>query len=167
MRLKRKLGTLATAQDYEGAAQLALSSGYPGEANGLIAEAYARGVFGQDPQDTRQPRLKAYADKQLADDQKGLDHARTEAADARDGQALVRVGYDLVTQGNPSGLTLIQQGIKKGGMARPEQAVLALGEAYVHLGQNADALAAFKTVGGTGDAAELAHLWAVAMQQGS
>ncbi len=165
MRLKRRLGMLATAQDYEDAAQLALSSGYPGEASGLIAEAYARGVFGKDPQDTRQQRLKAYADKQLADDQKGLDHARAEAADAHDGQMLVRVGYDTVTQGNASGLALIQQGIKKGGMARPDQAVLAFGEAYVQLGRDADALATFRTVKGPGDAAEVAHLWAVALQQ--
>lgn len=166
MRLKRKLGMLATAQDYEEAAQLALSSGYPGEAGGLIAEAYAHGIFGKDPQDTRQQRLKAYADKQLADDQKGLDHARAEAADAHDGQMLVRVGYDMVTQSNASGLALIQQGIKKGGMARPDQAVLALGEAYAQLGQSADALATFRTINGAGDAVELAHLWATAIQQG-
>ena len=167
MRLKRRMGLLTTAQDYEDAAQLALSSGYPGEAGGLIAEAYARGVFGKDPQDTRQQRLKAYADKQLADDQKGLDHARAEAMDAHDGQMLVRVGYDMVTQRNASGVALIQQGIKKGGMARPDQAVLALGEAYVQLGQNADALATFKTLNGTGDSVQLAHLWAAAIQQGN
>ena len=166
MRLRRKLGLLTTSQDYVEAVQLALSNDYPGEAAGLIAEADSRGVFGKDPQDTRQQRLKAYASKQLADDQKGLERAKAEAGDARDGQPLVRAGYDMATQGDAAGVALIQQGIKKGGMARPEQAKLLLGEAYAGMGRKAEALAAFAAVGGTDGAADLARLWMIALKQG-
>lgn len=166
MRLKRKFGLIATSQDYVEAVQLALSNGYPGEAASLIAEADSRGIFGKDPQDTRQQRLKAYAAKQLAEDQKGLERARTEAADAHDGQLLVRTGYDMATQGDASGVALIQQGIKKGGMARPEQAKLMLGEAYAQMGRKAEALEAFATVGGLDGSADLARLWVIVLNQG-
>ncbi len=167
IRLKRRLGLLAAPADYEEAAQLMLSSGFPGEAQSVIAEAYGRRVFGQDQDAARQTRLKAYADKQLAQDQAGLEHARAEAADSHDGGALVRVGYDMATQGDPGGLPLIEQGVKQGGMARPDQAALLLGEAYAQAGRKADAAKAFGGIKPTDGAAGLAHLWTIALQLGS
>ena len=167
VRLKRRLGLLTNAAEYEEAAQLVLSSGFPGEANAIIAEAYDRHVFGQSPDATRQVRLKAYADKQLAQDQAGLEHARADAADAHDGGPLVRVGYDMVTQGDAAGLGLIEQGVKQGGMARPDQARLTLGEAYAQLGRKADAIAMFRSIKATDSSAALAHLWTIALQSGS
>lgn len=167
VRLKRRLALLKTADDYQEAAQLVLSSGFPGEASSLIAEAYARHVFGQPAEAARQERLKAYADKQLAQDQAGMEHARSEAADAHDGGALVRVGFDLATQGDAAGIGLIEQGVKKGGMARPEQAMLTLGEAYAQAGRKADAVATFRKVNGTDGSGDLAHLWTIALQLSS
>ncbi len=164
VRLKRRLGLLATPGEYEEAAQLVLSSGFPGEAEAIIAEAYSRHVFGQDPDAARQARLKAYADKQLAQDQAGLERARADAADAHDGGPSVRVGYDMVTQGDAAGLALIEQGVKQGGMARPDQASLTLGEAYVQLGRKADAMKVFNGIKGTDGAGGLAHLWTIALQ---
>ncbi len=55
----------------------------------------------------------------------------------------------------------MEQGIKKGGLRRPEDAKLHLGIAYLQAGQKAKALQTFKTVGGTDGAAELARLWTV------
>ncbi len=166
-RLKRRLGLLTTPAEYEEAAQLVLSSGFPGEAESIIAEAYSRHVFGQDQDAARQGRLKAYADKQLAQDQTGLEHARADAADSHDGGALVRVGYDMVTQGDAAGLPLIEQGVKQGGMARPDQASLMLGEAYTQLGRKPEALKAFSAIKPTDGAAGLAHLWTIALQSSS
>lgn len=165
MRLKRRLGLLATAPDYVDAVQQSLAGGFPGEAASLIAEADGRGVFGQDGQDARQQRLKAYAAKQIAESRAGLDHARAEANDARDGQALVRIGYDMAAQGDAAGVALIQQGIKKGGLARPDGARLALGEAMAQVGRQAEALQAFAAVGGSDGAADLARLWTLALRQ--
>ena len=167
LRLKRRLGLLTTPAEYEETAQLVLSSGFPGEAESVIAEAYSRHVFGQDQDAARQGRLKAYADKQLAQDQAGLEHARADAADSHDGGALVRVGYDMVTQGDAAGLPLIEQGVKQGGMARPDQASLVLGEAYAQLGRKPEALKAFSAIKPTDGAAGLAHLWTIALQSGS
>ena len=167
LRLKRRLGLLTTPAEYEEAAQLVLSSGFPGEAESVIAEAYSRHVFGQDQDAARQGRLKAYADKQLAQDQAGLEHARADAADSHDGGALVRVGYDIVTQGDAAGLPLIEQGVKQGGMARPDQADLMLGEAYAQLGRKPEALKAFSAIKPTDGAAGLAHLWTIALQSSS
>ena len=167
IRLKRRLGLLATPAECEEAAQLMLSSGFPGEAESVIADAYGRHVFGQDPDTARQARLKAYADKQLAQDQAGLEHARAEAADAHDGGPLVRVGYDMATQGDAGGLALIEQGVKQGGMARPDQAALMLGEAYAQSGRKVDAIKVFNGIKGTDGAGGLAHLWTIALQSGS
>ena len=167
LRLKRRLGLLTTPAEYEETAQLVLSSGFPGEAESVIAEAYSRHIFGQDQDAARQGRLKAYADKQLAQDQAGLEHARADAADSHDGGALVRVGYDMVTQGDAAGLPLIEQGVKQGGMARPDQASLVLGEAYAQLGRKPEALKAFSAIKPTDGAAGLAHLWTIALQSGS
>ncbi len=159
MRLRHRLGLLATGADYEDAAQLALASGYPGEAGALIKEAYDNHLFGQAPDAARQERLKAYADKQLAADRGALPRTRADAADAHDGGPLVRVGYDMLTQGDGAGLALIEQGVRKGGMARPDGAALTLGEAYMQAGRPADALAVFRAVKGPDGAADVAHLW--------
>ena len=167
LRLKRRLGLLTTPAEYEETAQLVLSSGFPGAAESVIAAAYSRHVFGQDQDAARQGRLKAYADKQLAQDQAGLEHARADAADSHDGGALVRVGYDMVTHGDAAGLPLVEQGVKQGGMARPDQASLVLGEAYAQLGRKPEALKAFSAIKPTDGAAGLAHLWTIALQSGS
>ena len=167
MRLKRKLGLLTTGPAYEEAVQLALSGGYSGEAASLVAEAYARGAFGSGPQAARQQRLRAYTDKQLADDQKGLSRAQTEAAAARDGQPLVRLGYDMVMRGDASGVALVQQGLQKGGTAGSDQAKLTLGEAYAQIGRVADAAGTFAAVNGNDGSVDLAHIWLIALKQGS
>ncbi len=81
---------------------------------------------------------------------------------ARDGNDLVTLGYNYVGYGQAAkGIALMEQGIKKGGLRRPEDAKLHLGIAYLQAGQKAKALQVLKTVGGTDGAADLARLWSV------
>ncbi len=64
------------------------------------------------------------------------------------------------------GLALMEQGIQKGGMSRPDEARLHLAIAYLAAGQKAKAIQAFKTVQGDGTA-DLARLWLIHAQRSS
>jgi hypothetical protein len=59
------------------------------------------------------------------------------------------------------GVQLIQQGIAKGGLKRPEDAKLHLGIAQLAAGEKAKAQATFKSVQGKDGTADLARLWAL------
>jgi hypothetical protein len=53
----------------------------------------------------------------------------------------------------------MQKGIAKGGLKRKDDAYLHLGIAYLRAGQKGKAAQAFKSVGGTDGAADIARLW--------
>jgi len=61
--------------------------------------------------------------------------------------------------GAEKGLALIEQGIKKGGLKRPEDAKLRLGEAQLYAGQKAKGVQTLKTVQGSDGTADIARLW--------
>jgi len=91
----------------------------------------------------------------LADDEKT-------ALAAKDGNDLVTIGMNQVYEGQKAaGLQLMQQGIAKGGLKRPEDAKLHLGIAQLVAGENAKAQATLKTVSGTDGTADLARLWSL------
>jgi hypothetical protein len=72
----------------------------------------------------------------------------------------VKVGLNYVYEGNADkGLDLIQKGIKKGGLKRPEDAKLLMGEAELQAGHKARAVQTFKSVKGSDGAADIARLW--------
>ena len=80
----------------------------------------------------------------------------------RHGDALVNSGEALVTLGRiDQGIELIEQGIVKGGLKRPEDAKLHLGVAYIHGNRKDQALETLKAVRGTDGTADLARLWAI------
>ena len=59
------------------------------------------------------------------------------------------------------GLALMEAGIAKGGLKRPEDSKLHLGVAYFWAGNYAKAAQVLKTVQGRDGTADLAHLWAL------
>ena len=71
-------------------------------------------------------------------------------------------GMGLVFYGRAAeGRKLMQQGIAKGGLKRPEDAKLHLGIAQLLAGDSARAQSTFKTVTGNDGTADLARLWAL------
>ena len=104
--------------------------------------------------------------KQLADDQKNLSQGEAQANAAKDGAGLVNIGYNFVLNGqNDKGLAMMEKGIAKGGLKRPEDAKLHLGAAYLLAGQKAKAQQIFKTVQGADGTADLARLWVLQAQR--
>jgi len=65
------------------------------------------------------------------------------------------------------GLKLMQEGIAKDSLKRPEDAKLHLAIAQITAGEAAKAQATLKTVGGADGTADLARLWALFAKHGS
>ena len=164
-RLKLASGIVGGAGDYMEMAQLALQQGYPMEAKKIVDEGYAKSLLGTGSDVERHKRLRNLVDKQLAEDQKGLAQGEKQAAAAKEGTGLVNIGLNLIFNGqNDKGLALMEQGMGKGGLKRPDDARLHLGYAYLLAGQKAKAAQTFKAVQGTDGSADLARLWLLQMQ---
>lgn len=161
-RLQLATYNLQEASDYVEMTQLAIQAGLPAEAKRIVNEGFARNVLGSGAEAERQKRLRDLAARQAAEDQKALSQNESEAAAAKDGNALTNVGYAYVTNGQcEKGIALMEQGLARGGLKRPEDAKLHLGIAYLQSGNKARALSMLKTVQGSDGVADLARLWGV------
>ena len=161
-RLSLATGSMTTANDYSELAQLALQAGSGAEAKQVVDKGFAAGVLGVGAQADRHKRLRALIDKRLAETNKTQADDEKAALAAKDGNDLVTIGMNLVYQGQKAqGLALMQQGIAKGGLKRPEDARLHLAIAQLVAGENAKALATLRTVSGNDGLGDLARLWAL------
>lgn len=163
-RLRLAAGALSQAGEYAEMAQLALQAGYPAEAQKVLEAGYAKGLLGTGPNAKVHQQLREQARKQASADAPQLAQAAASAS-GRDGNSLVSVGYALVTAGQADkGATLIEQGLAKGGVKRPEDAKLHLGIAQWMAGQKEAAAKTLKSVQGSNGTADLARLWALLAQ---
>jgi len=159
-RLRMATGNLAKTEDYMEMAQLALQAGVPSEAKEILDKGYEARVLGTGPEAARQQRLRDLIAKDLAERQKTRAKDEAEAQASRDGNDLVRIGMNYVYEGNAAkGIPLVEQGIKKGGLKRPDDAKLLLGEAELRAGQKQRAVQTFREVKGTDGTADIARLW--------
>ena len=159
-RLSLASGSMTAANDFMEMAQLALQADFAAESKQVLDKGFASGALGTGPQAERHKRLRDLVTKRLEEDKKTLADDERQALAAKDGNGLVNVGMNLVFNGQSAkGLQLMQQGIAKGGLKRPEDAKLHLAIAYLLAGDNVKAQAAFKTVSGNDGTADLARLW--------
>jgi hypothetical protein len=132
----------------------------------VVDKGYAAKVLGVGAEAERQKRLKDLVDKSLAEAKAARDAQEKDARAAKDGTDLVKLGANYVYEGNADkGIKMMEEGIKKGGLRRPEDAKLQLGEALIHANQRAKALNVLKDVKGTDGTADLARLWALNAQR--
>ena len=161
-RLSLASGSMSAPNDYMEMAQLALQSDFAAESKQVLDKGFAAGVLGTGAQVDRPTRLRALVAKRLDEDRKTLAEDERQAVQAKDGNALVTVGMNLVFNGQSArGLQLMQQGIAKGGLKRAEDAKLHLGIAQLLAGDPARSQATLKTVSGADGTADLARLWAL------
>lgn len=163
-RLQLATGNLTSTNDFMEMSQLALQAGFAAEGKKVIDDGFANGALGKGAEADRHKRLKDLAVQRLAESQKSLASGQeeTDANAAKDGNALVTLGYKYVTLGQaPKGIGLMEAGIKKGGLRRPEDAKLWLGLAYLQAGQKAKGVQTLKTVQGNDGVADLARLWII------
>jgi hypothetical protein len=161
LRLRQATGVLSAGADYLAMAELALAAGLPAEAKRSADQGLASGADAD-----KQKRLRDTAARQVAEDQRQLPQSVKAATAAPNGTALVNLGFVYVTDGQfDQGIALMEQGMQKGGLSRPDDAKLHLAIAYLAAGQKAKAIAAFRDVGGTDGTADLARLWSIHAQR--
>jgi hypothetical protein len=161
-RLRLATGNLSEANDFMEMAQLAMQAGNPGEAKKIVEQGYAGGALGKGPEAARHKRLADLVDKNMAEDAAVMAQTLADASAARSGDALVAVGFNLVARGQAEkGVALIEQGIAKGQLKRPEEAQLRLGIAQLRAGQKAKAAKTLRAVKGNDGSADIGRLWAL------
>jgi hypothetical protein len=159
-RLSLATGSMVAGNDFSEMAQLALQAGSPSEAKQVVDKGFAAGALGAGAEANRHKRLRDLVTKRLGEAKATQLEDERQAAAAKDGNDLLVLGMNLVFAGDKArGLQMMQQGIAKGGLKRPEDAKLHLGIAQLMAGEGAKAQATFKTVAGTDGTADMARLW--------
>ena len=165
-RLSLATGSMSAPGDFMEMTQLALQAGFPSEARQVLDKGFAAKVLGVGPEAARHQRLRDLVLKTLEDGKKTLAADETQARAAKDGTALVNVGMNQVFNGGGAkGIEVMQQGIAKGNLKRPDDARLHLGVAQVAAGDNPKALTTFRGVTGTDGSADLARLWSLHLRR--
>ena len=160
-RLMLATGGMTKANDYMEMTQLALQAGLAAEAKAAIDKGFASGVLGTGPEADRQKRLRDLAVRKAEEAKAEMPAKEAEAMAEKDGTALVAVGFNLATSGQAAkGVTLIEKGIAKGGLKRPEDAKLRLGQAMVLAG-SPKAAGVLRGVTGADGTADLARMWII------
>ncbi len=163
MRLRLASGTLTKTDDFMEMAQLALQAGLPAEGRRIADQGFKSGALGTGPEAARHQRLRDLAVKKEGEAQALLVNQAADAANDKEGDALVRVGYAVVSQGDvDGGIKMIERGIAKGNLKRPEDAKLRLGMAQLQSPRlKSTAMQTLRSVKGSDGAADIARLWAI------
>lgn len=160
-RLSLATGSMSSAADFMEMGQLALQAGHELEAKQVVDKGFASGALGTGAEAERHRRLRDLVLRKIDEAKAGEAAALAEANSAKDGNALVKLGFAKAMGGDAAkGIAMIQQGIAKGGLKRPEDAKLHLGVAQVMAG-DAKAQATLRGVSGNDGTADLARLWSL------
>jgi hypothetical protein len=165
-RLKLANGLMTKADEYMELAQLALQAGFPVEAKDIVDKGYAAGVLGTGDQAPRHQRLKDLVIKSQAESEAGLAKNLAEANAQKEGNELVKMGTVYASMGqHEKAVELIEKGIAKGGLKRPDDAKLRLALSMATLPKTkAKGLQVLRSIGGTDGTAEVAKLYTVVLQ---
>lgn len=161
LRLRLANGVLTKGEDFMEMAQLAMQVGLPAEGLKIVEQGFKSGALGTGAEADRHKRLRDLAAKKTEESKSAIAGQASEAAAQKTGDDLVKVGYAYVTLGEADkGIGLIEQGIAKGGLKRPEDAKLRLGMAQLQRNK-AKAVQTLRSVGGNDGAADIARLWVI------
>ena len=158
-RLMLATGGMRSANDYMEMTQLALQAGFAAEGKAAIDKGFAAGMLGTGPEADRQKRLRDLANRKTEEARAEAPARETEALAAKEGTALLAVGFNQALSGQAAkGVGLIEKAIAKGGLKRPEDAKLRLGQAMVLAG-DPKAAGVLRSVTGADGTADLARMW--------
>jgi hypothetical protein len=160
-RLSLATGSMSAAADFMEMSQLALQAGHVQEAKQVVDKGFAANILGQGAEGERHKRLRDLVTKKIEEAKAAQAAELQEAQAAKDGNALVAIGFAQATGGDAKGVALMQQGIAKGNLKRPEDAKLHLGIAQLLSGDAAKAQSTLRTVAGIDGTADLARLWSL------
>lgn len=158
-RLLRATGNLASGEQSMVLADIALQMNFAGEALAVLDDANTKGLIKGNDLKKFQP-LRAQAAKLAADDAANRKRDEATARTAKDGNALAFLGQNAVGEGRlVEGIAMIEQGLAKGGVRRPDEVRLRLGSAQALAGNKQAALKTLAAVKGPQGMTEMAHMW--------
>jgi len=161
LRLKLSSGNMAGAADYMEMAQLLLQAQLPAEAKSVVDKGYTAGVLGTGAEAARQQRLRDLVNKNVVDSKASIAKRAADAKTAKTGDDLVSIGAEYASMGQyDDGIALMQEGIAKDNLKRPEDAKLRLGVAMLQSGKaKPAAVKQLRDVKGADGAPEVARLY--------
>jgi tetratricopeptide (TPR) repeat protein len=164
--LKLANNLMKKPSEYMEMAQLVMQDRAPAEAIKVIDKGYKAGALGTGPDAARHQRLKDLAAKNLAEQNKTLVTDEAQLTKENDQDGLAALGYALVQSGQTDkGLKMMEAAIKSGGLKRPDETKLRLGEAYAAAGKKQQAISTLKSVGGKDGTADLARYFIMAINK--
>jgi tetratricopeptide (TPR) repeat protein len=161
LRLRLTSGNLTTAADYMEMSQLLLQAQLPAEAKALVDKGYASGILGTGPEAAREQRLRDLTNKNAVDAKASLAKRTADAKATKTGDDLVTLGTEYASMGQyDQAIDLIQQGIAKDNLKRPEDAKLRLGVAMLQSGKaKSKAVQQLRSVQGADGVPDVARLY--------
>jgi len=161
-RLKLTLGQPLTAAQYLFMAQTAKGAGFPIDATKVMDAGFAAGVLTT----VEHKQFRDLVAKDAADDVKNMTKSSAEAAKAKEGPGLFNSGLNYVYNGETDkGLNMMEQGIRRAGIRRPDDARLRLGIAFALAGEKVAAAETLAEVKGSEGATEVARVWTAYTKQ--
>lgn len=167
-RLLNSTNKVLAPEEYAEATELALQQGQFAEAKKFIDQGFAAGVMNTGSNAAMYKQLRDKASKSAAEDAKSIAAEEDKANKSKDGLALVNLGYSYVAMGQTEkGIGLMEKGIARGGLKRPDEGKLHLAVAYAKAGRKDDALKTLDTVKGEDGLADLAKYWTMHLKSGA
>ena len=137
-------------------------AGLPAEAQKLLDDGFSAGLLGKDENAEADRKLREAATKSARQEAATLADSEAAALKAQDGNAAFGLGLSVAGTGaHERARELMNQGVAKGGLRRPDDAQLQLGLVAWRAGKIDEARRSFAAVKGADGAADLARLWTV------
>ena len=168
MRLALHVNVMKRPDEFKEFAQLALEERLAADAKTVLEQAFTKKVFVEQRDIDVNKRLLKVAETQAAQEKAALPAQEAAAKSAATGDALVHVGAQHLSFGdNAKAVTLLSQGIAKGGIAkgdpkekqRIDEASILLGIAQLRNNNKAEAAKAFRAVKNDPTMVRIAKLW--------
>jgi hypothetical protein len=153
------LGMLKRASDFEDLALGAIDGGAPGEAVRLLQTGLEQKIF-TGGSEARFQRMLTLAKSEATKRRAQLDELKRNAQSASTGQLSMDLGRAYLGEGRyADAAASFNQGLKKGGLSKPEQGQIDLGIALLKNRQQVEARKAFAAVAEKSEWRDLADLW--------
>lgn len=165
-RLMSEVDVMQGPGDYLEMAQIALAQGSPGEAQHILEKGNQKGLFSDTRNKDASQRLMQSAKEAAATDQASLPKIEKDADAAPLGDKDVGVGFAYLGYGQyDKASSLLEKGLKKGGVKSEPEARLLLGIAQLKAGHKDEAVQTFQAVKGDPTLERLATLWSLRAKQ--
>jgi hypothetical protein len=143
-------------------AELASRAGYPAEAKQLLDMGLSKGLVAAGDV-AEVTKLRDQIAKSAATERASDKATEAAARSAKDGESLMGYGLEVFLDGQADrGIALMEAGMQKGGLRKPEDAKLHLGMAYLRAGRLDDAKKTLQSIGtkeGPGALARIYLMW--------